>query len=59
MTEKQNPKQQFFYDDSAADEVHNMITDAYTSGYVNQQYGQNAAQQQGQQHQQLQEERYE
>ena len=39
MTKKQNEKLQFFYDDEAAQQVNNQITEAYMSGYVDESTG--------------------
>lgn len=39
MSKKQNEKLQFFYDDEAATTISNQITDSYTSGYVNEEFG--------------------
>lgn len=41
---KKDPKEIFSYDDNAVNEVHNQITDAYSSGVVGQQYSSNAYQ---------------
>ncbi|MBM7620586.1 hypothetical protein JOC95_002439 [Bacillus tianshenii] len=43
MKEK-DPKEIFSYDDEAVNQVHNQITDAYSSGVVGEQYSQNAYQ---------------
>jgi len=42
---KKDPKEIYSYDDNAVNEVHNQITDAYSSGVVGQQYSSNAYQQ--------------
>ncbi|WP_237663480.1 hypothetical protein [Sutcliffiella horikoshii] len=41
---KKDPKEIFSYDDNAVNEVHNQITDAYSSGVVGEQYSANAYQ---------------
>lgn len=43
MREK-DPKEIFSYDEEAANQVHNQITDAYSSGVVDDQFSQNAYQ---------------
>ncbi|WP_342515395.1 hypothetical protein [Sutcliffiella sp. FSL R7-0096] len=41
---KKDSKEIFSYDDNAVNEVHNQITDAYSSGVVGEQYSSNAYQ---------------
>ncbi|QFT90181.1 hypothetical protein FIU87_16075 [Bacillus sp. THAF10] len=41
---KKDPREVYSYDDAAVNEVHNQITDAYSSGVVGEQYSSNAYQ---------------